>query len=244
MPGRERSPNYPAVSIEKAVKDAQALYKRESRTAVPQEVAVKAWGYKGLSGTSRSRLGALRQYGLIEIEKSGSVRISTRGMTLSLRSPDTPEYKTALAEAALTPPVFRDLRETREGASDEALLHYLVVEKKFSQEGARRVIEVYRANTNFADAGEDASSTGELMPESNSTSPDGGYTVIPQPAAPSAPEQNRGTAATLIAGSPGAPQIHFNIQVHLPESGSPENYDAIFKSIATHLLGRSNDTSA
>ena len=34
------------------------------------------------------------------------------------------------------------------------------------------------------------------------------------------------------------PQIHFNIQIHLRENGSPEDYDAIFKSIDNHLLGR------
>ncbi len=34
------------------------------------------------------------------------------------------------------------------------------------------------------------------------------------------------------------PQIHFNIQVHLPESASPETYESIFRSIAIHLLNR------
>lgn len=37
------------------------------------------------------------------------------------------------------------------------------------------------------------------------------------------------------------PQIHFNIQVHLPQNGTPEAYDAILASIARHLLGRSVD---
>jgi len=37
-----------------------------------------------------------------------------------------------------------------------------------------------------------------------------------------------------------APQIHFNIQVVIPENASPETYDTIFKSIATHLLNRDN----
>jgi len=37
------------------------------------------------------------------------------------------------------------------------------------------------------------------------------------------------------------PQIHFNIQIHLPENGSPEDYDAIFKSIGTYLLGRKDE---
>lgn len=33
------------------------------------------------------------------------------------------------------------------------------------------------------------------------------------------------------------PQFHFNIQIHLPEGGSPEQYEAIFRSIGKHLLG-------
>jgi len=37
------------------------------------------------------------------------------------------------------------------------------------------------------------------------------------------------------------PQIHFNIQVVLPENALPETYDAIFKSIATYLLGRTEE---
>lgn len=37
------------------------------------------------------------------------------------------------------------------------------------------------------------------------------------------------------------PQFHFNIQIHLPENASPEAYDAIFKSIGTHLLGRNEE---
>lgn len=37
------------------------------------------------------------------------------------------------------------------------------------------------------------------------------------------------------------PQIHFNIQVHLPENSSPDTYEAIFKSISTYLLGRDED---
>jgi len=34
------------------------------------------------------------------------------------------------------------------------------------------------------------------------------------------------------------PQIHFNIQVIIPENASADTYDAIFRSIASHLLNR------
>lgn len=152
---KERSPNYPAISLEEAIKRAQVLFKTASRTAVAPLVAVKGWGYTGLNGVSRTRLAALRHYGLTEVDKTGNVKLSRRGLTFAMRSADSPEYIDAIKEAALTPTIFRDLYETRNGVSDEALRHYLVVEKKFSPDGARRVLETYRSTIEFANLGGD-----------------------------------------------------------------------------------------
>ncbi|MFN8511839.1 MAG: hypothetical protein U0841_04455 [Chloroflexia bacterium] len=54
------------------------------------------------------------------------------------------------------------------------------------------------------------------------------------------------TPQTPIQPSPLAPnriepQIHFNIQIQLPENASPETYNTIFKNIAIHLLGRGEE---
>jgi hypothetical protein len=162
MASRERSPNYPGHGLDRSLQDLQLLYKRESRTVVPQEVAVKAWGYNSLSGSARSRLAALRHYGLLEMQKNGQVRVSTRGVTLALRSPDTADYKQALRDAALTPTIFQELLDTKRGASDEALVHHLIVNKKFSPDGAKRVLEVYRANAEFAALDQDAADATDI----------------------------------------------------------------------------------
>src|SRR5437867_12855179 len=114
---KDRSPNYPALSLETAVQRAKALYEREGRSAVAPEVAVKAWGYRSLSGPSRSQIAALRHYGLIEQPSNGNLRLSNRALALVLRSPDSPEYQAALRDAALTPALFRELYEDRMGAS-------------------------------------------------------------------------------------------------------------------------------
>jgi hypothetical protein len=147
---RERSPNYPGFPLEDAVKNAQQLFKVASRTAVAPIVAVKAWKYTSLNGQSRVRLAALRAYGLSEVEKGGNVKLSRRGLTVSMRSSDSPEYAAAVKEAALAPAIFQELYETKNGVADEALQHYLVADRKFSPEGAKRVIEIYRANCEFA----------------------------------------------------------------------------------------------
>jgi hypothetical protein len=147
---RERSPNYPGFPLEDAVRNTQQLYKVASRSAVAPVPAVKAWGYTTVNGQSRVRLAALRAYGLIEVEKSGNVKLSRRGLILSMRSPESPEYTAEIKGAALTPTIFQDLYETMSGVADEALIHHLVADRKFSPDGAKRVVEIYRANCEFA----------------------------------------------------------------------------------------------
>lgn len=51
------------------------------------------------------------------------------------------------------------------------------------------------------------------------------------------------TPQAVSAGLPSTPnrvepQIHFNIQIQLPENAASETYNTIFKNIAVHLLGR------
>jgi hypothetical protein len=60
-----------------------------------------------------------------------------------------------------------------------------------------------------------------------------------EPPMPSSVSPAPAAIMTVPANMPGsAPEFHFNIQIHLPSDATPEAYDAIFKSIATHLLGR------
>lgn len=150
MAGKDRSPNYPGATLEVAVRGVQALYKQESRTAVQVEIAVRALGYASVNGSSRVRVAALRQYGLIRSDHSGRVGLTDDGLTLCLRSPSADEFRDVIQRAALTPAVFRDIFEAKQGASDEALRHFLVIERDFSPDGAKRVVQIYRANIEFA----------------------------------------------------------------------------------------------
>ena len=47
---------------------------------------------------------------------------------------------------------------------------------------------------------------------------------------------NVSSRAAALNQSKILPQFNFNIQVQLPENGTPEVYDAIFKSMSEHLL--------
>lgn len=140
---KERSPNYPSIGIGEAVDLARKLWDREKRTAVPSETAVKAWGYSGLSGASRTLIGALRQYGLLENAQEG-VKLSELAIEI-LHQPDGSEERTvALSKAAMNPPLIKALAETHSEASDDALRAYLITRRAFSEDGAKRLIKSFR----------------------------------------------------------------------------------------------------
>ena len=156
---KQRSPNFPGVSLAEAVRLTQKLYDRERRAPFPVESAATAWDYKGPSGPVRVRIGALRQYGLIAREGKDS-KLTDRALTLVLRGTESREHVDALHAAALTPALFRELYETRAGASDESLKHHMIVEKSFTPEGADRCIKAYRGTINAAGLTENATISG------------------------------------------------------------------------------------
>jgi hypothetical protein len=144
-----RSPNYPSIGLGDALEAARTLYTKERRTAVSPEVAVKAWGYQSLSGLARTKLAALKKYGLIENEGHG-IRISDRALTLIQYGPETAEYREALSQAAMSPEIFAELALTHAEASDDALRAFLVTKKGFSEAGALTFIQSFRDTLSLA----------------------------------------------------------------------------------------------
>lgn len=68
---RVRSPNYPAIRLTGSPEADSELWRREGRTTVAPEVAAAAWDYKGLSRPVRTRIAALKRYGLLEQNRQG-----------------------------------------------------------------------------------------------------------------------------------------------------------------------------
>src|SRR2546427_13239714 len=102
---KERAPSYPSLTLTDAIKLAKDLWDKEKRTAVAQDIAVRAWGYKGLSGPGRNNLGTLRQYGLIENDKEG-VGLSELALGILHQPASSPDRAKALRIAALKPRVL------------------------------------------------------------------------------------------------------------------------------------------
>lgn len=140
---KERSPNYPALAITQAIELVSKLYEREKRTTVQPDAAVKALGYGAMSGTARTAIAALRQYGLVDSARDG-LRVSDLAMDILHNPIGSAERTKALQEAALRPPLISELMPTHADASEDSLRAYLITRRKFSPEGAGRFVLAFK----------------------------------------------------------------------------------------------------
>src|SRR5580658_3192696 len=116
-----RSPNYPQYGLTETIEMARKIWKKEERTVVSPDVAVKALGYQGLNGAARTKLASLRQFGLLDEVKGGGVKISGLAMNLIHHATGSTEYQEAIKEAALRPTLYRELYASHARASDDAV---------------------------------------------------------------------------------------------------------------------------
>jgi hypothetical protein len=146
-----RSPNYPSIGLGEALDIARKLYKAEKRSSMSPDVAARAMGYNALHGPARSRIGALRKYGLLDNTREG-VRLSELAITI-LYPPTDADATAAIREAALRPGLFRELAELG-GASDTNLVGRLV-HQGFTEAGAKAAVASYRATISLAPTPQD-----------------------------------------------------------------------------------------
>ncbi len=152
MAEKQRSPNYPGFGLTEAILKAKQLYEHDGKATVPREVAVQAWGYRGLNGASLRALGALRQFGLLDMPTAGSVKLSADALVLILEPDGSLDRKAALSSVAMRPSIFRQLQSTYPDGlpSDAAVVSHLVRTANFSEDSARAVIASYRDTLGLA----------------------------------------------------------------------------------------------
>lgn len=147
----QRSPNYPVISLDEALKRIDVVFQKEKRATTTAPVILKHLGYKvergGLGGRT---LSALRQYGLLE-EKDGNYKISDLAYSL-LHLTGSSERAALLRQAALKPAVFKEvISHYREGLpSDETLRSYLIMKRGFNPDSVGKFIRVFRETAELA----------------------------------------------------------------------------------------------
>jgi hypothetical protein len=150
-----RSPNYPSLGLSDAIGLVKLVWDRERRSVAQPPVVATAWGYTGMNGLVRTKLAALKKYGLLEQAGDG-LRVSELASKIIQYPAGSPEYRDAVREAALKPEIFRELLSSHGTASEENLHAHLVVKKGFAPAGAKLVIKAWRETMSFAEIEDEA----------------------------------------------------------------------------------------
>lgn len=158
-----RSPSFPAINLETAVRRARELYDKERQHPTAVETIVRHWGYKSMSGPANLTLAALKKFGLLTDEGRGTDR---RGRLTHLAvdivaNPDAAARASAIKQAALAPAIHRELWDKYQNTppSDANLRWDLVRQRGFTERGAEDFIREYKHTVTFAqlDASDHAS---------------------------------------------------------------------------------------
>lgn len=103
-----RSPNYPTMTLDKAIELTQKFFDKYTRSSVPADLAISALGYSSKSSTSKQYLATLIYFGLMDAtgqKNERKVKISELGFKI-LKNPIPNEKALALRQAALKPAIF------------------------------------------------------------------------------------------------------------------------------------------
>jgi hypothetical protein len=185
---RQRSPAYPFINLETAIRRAKEFYDHEGRNAAPLRVAVKHWGYEEKSSGGLQTAAALISFGLMQDEGTGDKRklkLTPTALAILLdERPDSESRLQAIRTAALTPKIHQQLwqRWGNTQTSDANMKHMLILEldPPFNPNTAETVIKEYRDTIAFAKP--DSSATlpladGDLEAESEEGITGGGKVV-------------------------------------------------------------------
>lgn len=152
---KERSPNFPFISVETALHRAMQFYEQEKRGEAPYIVAVQHWNYSPASSGGLQTIAALKHYSLMIDEGSGKarkVRLTDLALRILLDSrPDSTERCQYIRQAALAPSVIAEIySKWPDGLPSEATInHYLLLDRGFSKDAAIRLSKILYENESF-----------------------------------------------------------------------------------------------
>lgn len=225
-----RSPSFPAINLETAIRRARELYERERQHPTSVDTIVRYWGYKAMSGPAAGALAALKKYGLMTDEGKGPER---RGRLTHLAidiiaNPDHQARVGATKQAALKPGIHREMWDSYHNSppSDENLRWELVRKRGFTESGADEFIRVYKQTVAFAqlDVDDHAVSSGAASPQDDGAD-----------AEPESPETEPRRDA--VEPEPASPEPHRRHVVQPPAPGMTQYRIPVFGGRAVVVEG-------
>jgi hypothetical protein len=201
---RMRSPNFPGLSLEDAVKFVKPVWDQNRRVLISREVAAKDLGYTGLTGRSLKVLGAMNQYGLIENKAGGQMRVSKLAEDILIGYPEAVK-RAAVSEAGRTPSLFREIYERFEDhvPSENAVRSFLL-QKGFTNAGVEKALRSFSETNRYVEIYGVSESHGGEEAEGAESGPDNEKQETPIVASP-APRQE-----AKPSGGQGGGEIFWN----------------------------------
>lgn len=153
---RMRSPAYPGINLETAIKRAGEIYAQEKMNAVPIAIAVRRWGFKEKSSGGLITVAALKSFGLTRDSGSGKDRKiqltdDARRILLDTRA-DSKEREQLIKQVAMNPKIHSTLWKKwgLELPSDDTLRHTLIFDFSFNENSVGDFIKEYKDTIRFA----------------------------------------------------------------------------------------------
>jgi len=157
MATSKRSPQYPFIPLERAIKRVQEFYDQEGRHAAPLSVALSSWKYNAKSSGGMQTAAALKGYGLIEYGGKGekrTLKLSDAALRIILdKRPNSSERHLFIQQAALKPKIFSSLwtQWKEDGIPSEAnMRHTLIFEYDFIEKTVEDFIKVFKKTFQYA----------------------------------------------------------------------------------------------
>lgn len=154
MATKARSPNYPQISLARAIDLTAKLYDKAHTHKASSAVVASALGYTGLNGASQGVISALKKYGLIEGVGDSEFKVSKDGLTIVVDPKSSTERATAILRAAFRPSLFAELRAEygdKPPKSDDFLRAFLL-KRGFVQSVVDTPIRTYRETMELVEA--------------------------------------------------------------------------------------------
>ena len=154
---KTRSPNYPGMNLEEALKKARVLFREEARNGIPFPVIAKHWKLNPKSSSVKVGIAALLKFGLIEVVSGSGVQRNLKITDRAYRiftdeRENSPTRDDLIKEAALCPDIYREILEAGKGPlpSDANLKVQLIHEKGFNPNAVDGFIKDLRSTMTFA----------------------------------------------------------------------------------------------
>lgn len=241
---------FPRMPLSKVLILAKQVYELGEGDPVPRLVVFDRLGKSPDSGPSRMLVTTSNAYGLTtggyQAERLG---ITDRGRAM-VQATDQSVARSYAVKALLDNSLFAQFYEKYQNKSlpqEAVAVDYLKQSGNLTEADAKSAYQVFTANLN--DYGFVKEMSGRMTIVSQDLmdikTPEQNAETIASPAIDVSPldsAKNEKADTPTQANIPQSlvPQFNFNIQVQLPENATAETYDAIFKSMAEHLLKTSH----